>query len=218
MYVPRHFELPGAQVMAMLGSADVVELVTAYPDGPVATLVPVLHLPGEGYGSLALHLTRNNPQVRTPGMGESLAILTGPNSYVAPHWLESFADAPGVPTWNYVTVHAYGQLVIHDDPDWCGRIVADLSRRHGYDPDQVPPEVVAAQLRAIVGLELRITRVEAKAKLSQNKTPQDVAGIIAGLREQGEAELATSMEDLAMPHSLARQELIADVRRQRGRG
>lgn len=215
MYIPRHFELPHAQVMDMLDTAELAQLVTAHPDGPAATLVPVLHEPGDGFGSLVFHLTRNNPQVGDPGLGEVLAILSGPDSYVAPHWLESFVDAPGVPTWNYVTVHAYGELIVHDDPDWCRKVVEDLSRRHGYDPDQVPAAVVDAQLRAIVGLELRITRVAAKAKLSQNKTPGDVAGIIAGLRESDEIQLADAMAELALPHAEARRELIADVRRRR---
>ncbi len=212
MYIPRHFELPPSQVELLLGAAETAELVTAYPTGPVATLVPVLYRKGEGHGSLTFHLTRNNPQVREPGMGESLAILAGGDSYVAPQWLASFSDNPGVPTWNYVTVHAYGELVVRDDPDWTRQAVADLSLRHGFDVGIVPERVISAQLRAIVGMELRITRVEAKAKLSQNKTPQDVSGIIAGLRRDGEAALADQMEELSIPYAEARQELLADVR------
>ncbi len=195
-----------------MADAETAELVTAYPDGPVATLVPVLYRPGEGYGSLTFHLTRNNPQVREPGIGESLAILSGGDSYVAPQWLASFADNPGVPTWNYVTVHAYGELVVRDEPEWTRRAVADLSRRHGFDVGVVKESVISAQLRAIVGMELRITRVEAKAKLSQNKTPQDVAGIIAGLRSADEVALADAMEEMSVPYAEARQELLADVR------
>ena len=163
MYVPRHFELPEEQVLLLLASVETAEIVTAYPDGPVATLVPVLHRPGGRFGSLTFHLTRNNPQVRHRGLGDSLAILSGGDSYVAPEWLASFADAPGVPTWNYVTVHAYGELLVRDDPEWARDAVTELSLRHGFDPSVVPDRVVDAQLRAIVGMELRITRVEAKA-------------------------------------------------------
>ena len=73
--------------------------MTAHPEGPVATLLPVLHAPhAAGFGSLLMHVTRTNEQWQRPGLGETLAILSGPDAYVAPEWLASYADAPGVPS------------------------------------------------------------------------------------------------------------------------
>jgi transcriptional regulator len=104
-----------------------------------------------------------------------------------------------VPTWNYVTAHVHGQLVVHDDHDWVERNVRALVERHeGRRPDpwsvdDAPREYVEGQLRAIVGLEVRITRIEAKVKLSQNRSAADVDGAIDGLRGVGDARsLATA--------------------------
>lgn len=213
MYTPRHFAMTDDRVAELLASAETAHLVTAHPSGPVATFLPVLHDPTTGpYGSLLFHLMRPNDQWRDPGMGEALAILSGPDAYIAPEWFASFGVSPGVPTWNYVTVHAYGRLVVHDDPDWVRGVVARLSARFGYDLDQVPAEAVGRMLRAIVGVELVITRVEAKAKLSQNKAPGDVEGVIAGLLGAGEDELAAEIAAVSLPHARARAELVDGVR------
>lgn len=221
MYTPNHFAMAPAQVSELLASAETAHLVTAHPTGPVATLLPVLHEPAAGaHGSLLFHLMRPNTQWRDPGLGEALAILSGPDAYIAPEWFASFGVAPGVPTWNYVTVHAYGRLVVHDDPAWTRDVVARLSARFGYDLAQVPEDAVERMLRAVVGLELVVDRVEAKAKLSQNKAPGDVAGVIAGLVGAGEAELAAVMTEVSLPHAQARAALVEGVRgahRARGR-
>src|SRR6201999_3369547 len=111
-----------------------------------------------------------------------------------------------VPTWNYVTAHVYGRLVVHDDPVWVEDIVRRLTAKHetarlaspGQSPawsvDDAPRKFIEGQLRAIVGLELQITRIEAKAKLSQNRPAADVDGVIAGLRERGDKEMADAVE------------------------
>lgn len=213
MYTPKHFAMTPEQTSELLAAADVAQLVTAHPSGPVATLLPVLYEPeGGGLGRLLFHLTRVNDQWRDPGLGEALAIVSGPDSYIAPQWLASFAERPGVPTWNYLTVHAYGELIAHDDAAWIADAVDRLSARHGYATEQVDADALARMLRAIVGVELRITRVEAKAKLSQNKAPEDVAGVVAGLERAGEHDLAQATAAISLPHALARAELIAGVR------
>jgi len=216
MYVPKHFELEADRVAALLATAETAQLVTAHPDGPVATLLPVAYRPAtpgsDGLGSLVLHVTRVNSQWKDPHLGDALAILDGPDAYVDPTWVPSHAEAPGVPTWNYVTVHCYGDLVVHDDPDWTRGAVAELSARHGYDTAQVDPEAIERMLRAVVGLELVITRVVAKAKLSQNRAPDDVAGIIAGLGGPTASELAAAMAEISLPHAQARHELIGEIR------
>ena len=217
MYVPRHFATPDDRVAELLASAETAQLVTAHARGPVATLLPVLFVPAAGgHGSLLFHVMRPNGQWRDPGLGEALAVLSGPDAYVAPEWFASFGVSPGVPTWNYVTVHAYGTLVVHDDPDWVRDVVARLSARFGYDLSEVPAEAVERMLRAVVGLELVITRVEAKSKLSQNKAPLDIEGVIAGLEGVGEGALADEMATVALPHAVARAALVEGVRASRG--
>lgn len=220
MYTPGHFTMAPQRVEALLQAATTAQLVTAHPSGPVATLLPFTHRPdpgGAGLGSLIFHVTRVNPVWREPYLGEALAIISGPDGYIDADWYASNAQAPGVPTWNYVTVHGYGPLVIHDDPAWVRAAVGELSARHGYDDTRVDADAHTKMLRAIVGIELPLTRVEAKDKLNQNRTPDDVAGAIRGLRGVGEDALADQMQDVSVPHAAARSALIADVRQRRGR-
>ncbi|MDN5570160.1 MAG: FMN-binding negative transcriptional regulator [Propionibacteriaceae bacterium] len=216
MYTPRHFELADDRVRALLASAETAQLVTAHETGPVATLLPLTYRPdADGYGSLIFHVTRVNPVWRDTGLGESLAILSGPDGYIHPDWYPSNAASPGVPTWNYVTVHAYGRLVVHDDAAWLATAVDEMSERFGYDAGRVAPDARQRMLRAIVGLELPITRIEAKAKLNQNRTPEDIAGAIAGLREVGDDALADAMTRISVPHAQERAALLAGIRGRR---
>src|SRR5262249_54032989 len=119
---------------------------------------------------------------------------------ISPSWYATKAEhGRVVPTWNYLTLHVYGQLVIHDDVAWVENLVRRLTERHEagrdhpWSVDDAPPEYVAGQLRAIVGVEIIISRIEAKAKLSQNRPPADIDGAIAGLERRGEHDLAKQM-------------------------
>lgn len=219
MYVPKHFELPESRWRELLESAEVGEIVAAYPTGPEATLLPVSYVPAPdgGLGSLVLHVTRTNDLWRKEPLGEVLAILAGPDAYVRPEWFPGFDVDPTVPTWNYVTVHAYGHLVVHDDPQWKLDVVRRVSDDHGFDLGLVDEENVALMLRAIVGLELRLTRVLAKAKLHQNKSTTTIESVVAGLRGRADGDdeaVADAMTDLSLPHAAAREELVADIRAQ----
>lgn len=219
MYTPKHFAMTDAHVCDLLASAETAQLVTAHDHGPVATLLPVLWRPdptGEGWGSLVLHVTRVNPVWKDPHLGDALAILSGPDAYIHADWYASNEASPGVPTWNYVTVHAYGRLVVHDDPAWVRAAVEEMSERFDYDAGRVEAGAFERMLRAIVGLELPISRIEAKAKLNQNRTPADIEGAVAGLRTVGGDELAAQMEEISLPHARARETLVADVRARRG--
>jgi transcriptional regulator len=127
-------------------------------------------------------------------------IVRGPDAYVSPGWYASKADhGRVVPTWNYVTAHVYGELVVRDDPVWVEDLVRRLTAKHEasmphpWHVDDAPPAFVAGQLRAIVGVELRISRVEAKAKLSQNRSEADVAGVVAGLEGRGDHASAAAV-------------------------
>jgi transcriptional regulator len=146
------------------------------------------------------HVARNNRQWKVPAVAEALIIARGPEAYISPAWYATKAEhGRVVPTWNYVTAQIHGRFVVHDDTDWVERNVRALVARHeGRRPepwsvDDAPPEYVAGQLRAIVGVEVLITRIDAKLKLSQNRSKADVDGAIDGLRAEADARsLATA--------------------------
>ncbi len=128
MYVPEHFALTAEQSLAALAGVVAGDLVTTGPDGPEATFVPMLHEPGGEFGVLTGHLSRINGQWQHPG--RALFIVHGPGDYIAAEWL-SRPEAVSVPTWNYVTIHALGELVVHTDPGLCARSVRRLSAASG---------------------------------------------------------------------------------------
>lgn len=204
MYVPRHFavhDLPW--IGSFVDAAATATLVTFDGTRPVATLLPVIwdrpaELPAElpedgqvpgGYGRLLGHIALANDQWQTaaPGAG-ALAIISGPQAYVSPSWYESKArHGRVVPTWNYEAVHLTGQVTFRRDAAFLRDVVTRLTRRHEagrahpWAVSDAPAAYVDGQLRAIVGVELAVEAVEAKQKLSQNRSEADRAGVIAGL-------------------------------------
>jgi transcriptional regulator len=225
MFVPEPFKEDRLPVLhEAIRTAHLATLVTAGPDGLTASHVPVLLDDSGPYGTLLGHISRANPQWReTSPEIEALTIFTGPDAYISPSWYPSKRETGKVvPTWNYLTVHAYGDLVVHDDPRWTADVVRRLTAKHedDYSVDDVPADYVERMLRAVVGVEVRLTRVEAKAKMSQNRRPDDVRGIVAGLRHEGgdvAEPTADWMEQHAVPAAERRAALLADVARSRGR-
>ena len=203
MYIPAHFAPDEAMVGELLRNHGAADLVTATPEGLVASMLPFLYVPEVGeHGALHGHLARNNPQWKLSAAGQSLVIVRGPDAYITPSWYASKAEhGRVVPTWNYVTAHVYGTLVVHDDPVWTEDLVRRLTakheayREHPWSPDDAPRAFIEGQLRAIVGIELEITRIEAKAKLSQNRPAADVERVIEGLRERGDTASADAVEE-----------------------
>ena len=201
MYIPAHFAPDDETVGELLRNHGAADLVTLTGQGLVATMLPFIYVPGAGeHGALHGHLARNNDQWKLPAAGDALAIVRGPDAYVSPTWYASKAEhGRVVPTWNYVTAHVYGQFVVHDDPVWTERLVRRLTAKHEaanahpWSVDDAPRAFIEGQLRAIVGIEVAISRIEAKAKLSQNRPAADVAGVIAGLRERGDARSADAV-------------------------
>jgi transcriptional regulator len=203
MYVPGHFAPDEATVRELLERHGAADLITVTAEGMVATMLPFIYVPAEPDGSAALHghLARNNEQWKRPARGDALAIIRGPDAYISPSFYASKAEhGRVVPTWNYVTAHVYGELVVHDDPAWTESVVRRLTAKHEagssrpWAVDDAPRAFIEGQLRAIVGIELVISRIEAKAKLSQNRPPADVAGVVAGLRERGDPVSADAAE------------------------
>jgi len=202
MYVPAHFAADDGLVSELLTRHGAADLVTNTSQGLLATMLPFSYDPGTGeHGALLGHLARSNDQWKVPSIGESLVIVRGADAYISPSWYQSTAEhGRVVPTWNYITAHVYGRLVIHDDPGWVEDLVRRLTAKHEdgraqpWWVDDAPPAFIAGQLRAIVGVELAITRIEAKAKLSQNRPQADIDGVIAGLRAEGRGQNADDVE------------------------
>jgi transcriptional regulator len=208
MYIPAQFAVDDAAVAELLARHGAADLVTLTEDGLLATMLPFAYIPSAGrLGALHGHVARNNDQWRRPALGESLVIVRGPDAYVSPSWYAAKAEhGRVVPTWNYVTAHVYGKLVVHDDPAWVEDVVRRLTAKHEaarlaspgqarpWSVDDAPRAFVEGQLRAIVGLELQITRIEAKAKLSQNRPVGDVVSVAAGLSARGDEPMASAVE------------------------
>jgi transcriptional regulator len=127
-------------------------------------------------------------------------IVRGPDAYVTPTWYASKAEhGRVVPTWNYEVIHVHGTVTVHDDTEWLATLVRKLTDQHEHDRpapwsvDDAPERFVAGQLRAIVGVEVAIERVEAKFKLSQNRPEADI-GVVAGLRLDGDERSADAVQ------------------------
>jgi transcriptional regulator len=206
MYQPTHGRFGVADPAALL--AELVRqvpatLVTLGQDGLRASILPMLFDPDEGdHGMLRGHLARPNPQWRDAGSDvEALAIFDGPDTYVSPAlYEEKRLTGKVVPTWNYVTVLAHGTLIARPEPEWLLPHVRRLVERHEagrsepWSIDDAPDGYVETMVRAIVGLELNISRLEAKRKLSQNRSPADIEGVIAGLAAGSPGDQAVSAE------------------------
>ena len=196
MYIPHFNAVDEAEARAMVQAWGAGELITVGPDGyPLATLLPVLWEDD----LVIAHFARANPHWRTiAAAGEDLPALlvcTGPQAYVHPGWYAAKAEhGKVVPTWNYSSVHLAGRARIVEETAWLRDAVERLTDRHeaGFadrwrvsDP---PSTYLEGMLKAIVGVELRVERVEAKAKLSQNRSLDDRRGVIEGLGQHPVAE------------------------------
>lgn len=207
MYIPKPFLMddPDA-IRAHIEAHPFAALVVQRESGLEAVHLPLLldadkDAHGGELGRLRGHIARANP-VFDAGLegSEVLVIFSGPQAYVSPGWYPSKLENPKVvPTWNYTAVHASGTLHFHDDKDWLLRNVGDLTDRfeagqaEPWSIDDAPEDYIDAMTRAIVGMEIKITRLEGKAKLSQNRSEADRVRVAEGLRQSGAAELARLM-------------------------
>ena len=199
MYTPKHFHETRIELLH--------GLIRAYPFAAVVTRgsggLAANHLPFELVdGVLHGHVARGNELAQQDG-AEVLLIFQGPDGYISPNWYPSKHETGReVPTWNYAVVHVHGRLNVIDDAAWLRRLLETLTDHHEAVQPQpwkvgdAPEDHVEKSLRAIVGLEIGIDRIEGKFKLSQNHPARNRAGVIAGLRERdgdGDVELAALM-------------------------
>lgn len=198
MYLPLHFAVDDRETQQDLIEAHPLGLLISSADGLTANPIPfVLDRDLGEKGQLRGHLARANPQWQNLS-GEVLVVFSGLDHYISPSYYATKRENHRVvPTWNYITVHAYGTVTVHEDAEWLSRQIRDLTRQHEgkraepWAVEDAPENFITAQMRAIVGIEIALTRIEGKAKLSQNRNEADQQGVKAGLaQEPGEAAKA----------------------------
>ncbi len=192
MYIPQHFaEADPETLAAVLRDYNFGTLITAGPQGLFATHLPFVPDPVRPLERLYAHMAKANPHWRDIGEGaEALAIFQGPHAYVSPAW---YRNPPRVPTWNYIAVHVYGRARLRTQP---GEVLDTLALTVAHQEDgrakpwrmtDLPKDYAANMAKGVVALELAVSRVEGKFKLSQNVPRADQEGAIAGLLAEGDA-------------------------------
>ena len=198
MYLPASFRQDRVDVLHdTIRHAGLATVVTVTADGLVASHVPLLLEPDPApYGTLVGHLAKPNPQARG-AINEALAIFLGPDAYVTPSWYATKRETGKVvPTWNYVAIHAAGPIDFFDEPARLLDVVTRLTVRHEsgraapWAVSDAPADFVQTMLKGIIGFSIRITRLEGKWKMSQNRPPADRAGVVAGLAADGRNDVA----------------------------
>lgn len=201
MYIPPHFQDTAPDALArIVADAPLACIVAQTEQGLLANHIPLLAGPD---GSLIGHVALANDMHRLMAPGhEVLAIFRGPDAYVSPNFYPSKAEHHRhVPTWNYEVVHAHGQIAFQHDDHAKRAAVALLTRQHERrlnGPDawrmaDAPPDYIEQMLAGIVAFRITVSRVLAKSKLSQNRTPRDHQGVIDGLRAGGQHAMAQRM-------------------------
>ena len=195
MYLPNHFREDRLEVQhALIRSHSLGLLICDGPQGLTANPIPFLvQSDGGPLGLLRAHMARANNQWRElADAGQCLVVFQGPQAYVSPSWYPSKRETEKVvPTWNYATVHVWGQPRVIEEPVWLRKQVGELTDCHeaAFDEpwrvEDAPEDFIAAQLRGIVGLEIPIGRIEGKWKVSQNRSEPDRCGVVEGLQRLG---------------------------------
>ncbi|MCX6445716.1 MAG: FMN-binding negative transcriptional regulator [Actinobacteria bacterium] len=201
MYIPRHFSIEDPAAQQFLENLKSGHLVTNTSQGMLSTMIPVTF--DKTLHSIIGHVARGNSQWSEKTTQDAIFISAPVDSYISPSWYASKQEhGKVVPTWDYMLAHVYGELIIHDDVDWLRKAVSNLTdsfeagRTKPWKLDDAPEDYVAGQLRAIVGVELKVARLEVSFKMSQNKTKDDLDGVIAGLRADNREDVAIRVEDL----------------------
>lgn len=198
MYIPKEFAAPGDEAAwAAIAAAPFGLLITAEAGRPAVTHLPFLVARDDaGAWRLSAHLAAPNPHAEAVRAGaEVLCVFNGPHAYVSPTWY----GGPGVPTWNYVAVHVHGRARAMDDAA-LAQLLRDLSAVYeGAGPDAWTPEALGADMLAglrkgIVGFTVEVTGIEAKFKLSQNRSADDRARVVEKFRAAATPETAALAE------------------------
>jgi transcriptional regulator len=193
LYLPKHFTADDRIAVArLMHDHPFATLLTPVVPEPLFTHLPLIHVADrEPHGTLLGHFARANPHVEVAAAAESIAVFHGPHAYVSPSWYARPAAA--VPTWNYAVVHAHGAIELAHDPAE-SRAILDAMIHRFESQRAMPwrlglsPTNLDAMVGAIIGFRIRIRRIEAKFKLSQNRTPEDRSRVAAALEAEGYAD------------------------------
>jgi transcriptional regulator len=204
MYLPQLFaESQPEELQRLIRENPFGMLVTQTASGLEANHLPFLLDDGRApHGTLLAHVARANPIWKEVSDGDQvLVVFRGAQGYISPSWYPSKHETHRhVPTWNYEAVHAHGRIVVHDDEKFVRGMVARLTREHEvgeprpWKMSDAPADYLAQELGQIVGIEIELTRLEGKRKLSQNHDPRDFQGTVSALEERGQTELASAMK------------------------
>jgi transcriptional regulator len=209
MYIPAHFNEDRIDVLhELIRTAGLATLVSMTAGGMIASHAPLMLDPDPApYGTLIGHLAKANPHARAADPRvETLVIFQGPDGYITPSYYPAKREhGKVVPTWNYAAIHAYGRLEVFDDPARLLGVVTRLTNRHEmpraqpWSVSDAPNDFVQGMLRAIIGIAVPIARLEGKLKMSQNRPSADQAGVVEGLRLDGQDSLAEAVVRATRP-------------------
>lgn len=209
MYIPKHFEESRTDVLhGLMRAHPLAALVTLGDDGLIVNHVPFLLKAPEGeFGTLTAHLPRSNPLWRQFSMTvETVAIFQGTDTYITPSWYPSKQEhGKAVPTWNYAVVHAHGLPRVIEDAEWILRHLAELTDEHEraqaspWKLSDAPEDFTGRLVESLVGIEIPISRLQGKWKVSQNRPRADKLGVVAGLQSMADEESRT-MAEMVLKH------------------
>ena len=202
MYLPKHFaQTDHIKLYDLITQSPLGILITNARAGIEANHLPLELAPEQGaHGSLFCHVARANTLLQQANLSDSdsLVIFQGPSAYISPSLYETKKTTHEVvPTYNYAVIHVYGRIIVHDDARWLRGMVGRLTKKFEVHPEtpwkmsDAPPSYIDERLKHIVGLELQITRIEGKWKMSQNRNHADQLGVIAGLTQSADEDERT---------------------------
>lgn len=206
MYQPHIFREENLETLhSFIRAHPLGTVITAGSGGLLANLVPFTLVDGGENGTLRAHVAKVNDQVDALRSGtETLVVFQGPDAYITPSWYVSKEEhGRVVPTWNYVVVQARGTSRVIDDPDWLRAQIQHLTatqeknRSTPWDVNDAPEPFIAGQIKSIIGVEIPISTIEGKWKVSQNRSVADREGVEEGLRREGISE---EMAELVAQH------------------
>lgn len=210
MYIPKHFDEPKIEVMrALIRDYPLATLITLSSDGLNANHIP-LHWVAAGdtsYGSLRGHIARSNPLwMDYDPQVEVLAVFQSENAYISPSWYATKPQTGKVaPTWNYAAVHAYGTLRVIDDSAWIRRQLEAMTQEfeagfsEPWSIEDAPADFTERLITQIVGIDISVTRLQGKWKVSQNQPAENRCSVIAALCESGQPAMADLVAVVARP-------------------
>ncbi len=203
MYIPSHFEIKNKNELIRIISENPLGILVTDNNGLDANHIPFLFDASQGeIGTLIAHVARSNPICHEKTNSNVLVIFRGVESYISPNWYPSKHETHRqVPTWNYEVVHAYGKFCVYDDAKFVRSVVGKLTKIHEsteekpWKMNDAPQDYMEMMIKEIVGIEVTITNIIGKSKLSQNRETRDRYGAITALEINGNLEMAKAIKN-----------------------